>query len=94
MDLDKVMPFVIGGASGCLATTIIQPVDLVKVTIQLKSEENAQKNIKTKFGFMDAVKDIRSEGGGWLSFYRGLDSAIARQVFYTTTRLGIFKNLT
>lgn len=30
-------PFVIGGLSGMFATCIIQPVDMVKVTIQLKS---------------------------------------------------------
>ena len=37
--LDAIQPFVIGGASGMLATCVIQPVDMIKVTIQLKSEE-------------------------------------------------------
>jgi hypothetical protein len=36
--LDIIQPFVIGGLSGCLATMIIQPIDMIKVTIQLKSE--------------------------------------------------------
>jgi solute carrier family 25 oxoglutarate transporter 11 len=88
--MDSVMPFVIGGSSGMIATCVIQPVDLIKVSIQLNSE--AKKG--GKYGFFDAVRDIRSEGGGLRSFYRGIDSALARQLFYTTTRLGIFKNLT
>lgn len=37
--LDSIQPFVIGGLSGMFATCIIQPVDMIKVTIQLKSEE-------------------------------------------------------
>lgn len=37
--MDVVQPFLIGGLSGMFATCIIQPVDMIKVTIQLKSEE-------------------------------------------------------
>jgi solute carrier family 25 oxoglutarate transporter 11 len=37
--LDTIQPFVIGGLSGMFATCIIQPIDMVKVSIQLKSEE-------------------------------------------------------
>ena len=37
--LDSIQPFVIGGLSGMFATCIIQPVDMIKVSIQLKSEE-------------------------------------------------------
>ncbi len=36
---DKIQPFVIGGLSGMTATCIIQPIDMIKVTIQLKSED-------------------------------------------------------
>ena len=36
--LDVIQPFMIGGVSGCLATCVVQPIDLVKVRIQLKSE--------------------------------------------------------
>lgn len=35
--LDSIQPFAIGGISGMFATCIIQPVDMIKVTIQLKS---------------------------------------------------------
>ena len=36
------------------------------------------------------LKDIYSTTG-FRGFYRGLDSALARQVFYTTTRMGVYK---
>lgn len=35
--VDTVQPFWIGGLSGVLATCVIQPVDMIKVVIQLKS---------------------------------------------------------
>ncbi len=35
--LDSIQPFVIGGVSGMFATCLIQPVDMIKVSIQLKS---------------------------------------------------------
>ena len=31
---------------------------------------------------------------GIRGFYRGLDSAVTRQLFYATTRLGMYKTLT
>ena len=35
--LDAIQPFWIGGLSGMLATCVVQPIDMIKVTIQLKS---------------------------------------------------------
>jgi len=37
-------------------------------------------------------KEILSSGGV-SSFYKGIDSALTRQVFYTTSRLGIYKTV-
>lgn len=31
--------------------------------------------------------------GGPLGFYRGLSAALLRQIFYTTTRLGMYKTV-
>ena len=36
---DRMQPFMIGGLSGMTATCVIQPVDMIKVRIQIKSEE-------------------------------------------------------
>lgn len=78
--------FFFGGISGIIATLVIQPIDMVKVRIQLASESGgAVSPIKiTK----DYYRDYGLKG-----FYKGLDSAIIRQACYATTRLGIFYSL-
>lgn len=85
-------PFVIGGASGITATCFIQPVDMVKVRIQIKSEELARTGQKGSVSPFAVFKEIQ-QAHGIKGLYKGLDSAIARQIFYTTTRLGIYKTL-
>jgi solute carrier family 25 (mitochondrial oxoglutarate transporter), member 11 len=95
---EKAQPFVIGGFSGCIATSIIQPMDMLKVRIQIKSEEisklkAAGKSIEGQsVSPVTVFKEILSKGGVG-AFYKGLDSALTRQVFYTTSRLGIYKTL-
>lgn len=75
-------PFVNGGASGMLATCIMQPVDMVKVRIQLGD----------KGGPITVAKNlIRAQGFG--SLYKGLSAGLLRQATYTTARLGIYNNI-
>ena len=79
-----VMNFAFGGISGSTATLAIQPLDMIKVRIQLLSELG-RKNLS----FISVGREIVKESGfGYL--YKGLDSAIVRQLFYGTTRLGLF----
>ncbi|KAF9596567.1 hypothetical protein IFM89_012298 [Coptis chinensis] len=77
-----IKPFVNGGASGMLATCVIQPVDMIKVRIQLGQGSAVQvtKNM------------VREEGVGAL--YKGLSAGLLRQATYTTARLGTFRILT
>jgi solute carrier family 25 oxoglutarate transporter 11 len=98
--LDTAQPFWIGGLSGMLATCVIQPVDMIKIIIQLKSEELARTKQQGSVSFFSALRDIYSSEG-IKGFYRGylicnfsIDSALARQIFYTTTRMGVYKTLT
>jgi solute carrier family 25 (mitochondrial oxoglutarate transporter), member 11 len=76
--------FALGGMSGCTATLFIQPLDMVKVRIQLLSEMG-RKNV----GFLSVGKELIAENG-FKYLYKGLDTAIVRQIFYGTTRLGLF----
>lgn len=78
--------FLFGGISGILATLVIQPIDMVKVRIQLASESGKPTNP------IQITKDYYKENG-IKGFYKGLDSAIIRQACYATTRLGIFYSL-
>ncbi|KAF8725559.1 hypothetical protein HU200_020093 [Digitaria exilis] len=77
-----IKPFVNGGASGMLATCVIQPIDMVKVRIQL-GEGSAGQVTKN----MLANEGLRS-------FYKGLSAGLLRQATYTTARLGSFRVLT
>ncbi|RWR73620.1 Mitochondrial substrate/solute carrier [Cinnamomum micranthum f. kanehirae] len=77
-----VKPFVNGGASGMLATCVIQPVDMIKVRIQLGQGS----------GLHVAKTMLREEGFG--AFYKGLSAGLLRQATYTTARLGSFRILT
>ncbi|KAL5980794.1 hypothetical protein ACLOJK_028704 [Asimina triloba] len=96
-----VKPFVNGGASGMLATCVIQPIDMIKVRIQL-GQGSASQVTKTM---------LRNEGIG--AFYKnqpkvqsivsifqscalkllpfGLSAGLLRQATYTTARLGSFR---
>lgn len=78
--------FLVGTMSTMTATSCIQPMDMIKVRIQLASEGGGNT------GFVSTTKTIMSEGGVG-AFYRGIDSALLRQAVYGTARLGIYFNL-
>lgn len=85
---DVLKNFAIGGLSAMTATSIIQPIDMVKVRIQLKSEAKAE-NLSP----FSIAKEIHANEGGMKGFYKGIDSALLRQAVYATLRLGIYFNL-
>ncbi|OIW19228.1 hypothetical protein TanjilG_20353 [Lupinus angustifolius] len=77
-----IKPFVNGGVSGMLATSVIQPIDMIKVRIQLGQGSAA--HITTTM--------LKNEGVA--AFYKGLSAGLLRQATYTTARLGSFRILT
>lgn len=88
--LDALVPFIFGGISGCTATTAIQPIDTVKVRIQIQGEALGKGANTNPISVGKEI--IQSQGIKGL--YKGLDSALFRQITYGTARLGIFKTLT
>ena len=72
--LDAVLPFAIGGASGITATCFVQPIDMVKVRIQIKNEEVSKLKAQGKpFGSVSpfvVIKEIIASGG-FKTFYKG-----------------------
>jgi solute carrier family 25 oxoglutarate transporter 11 len=68
------LPFIIGGISGMVATTCIQPIDTIKVRIQIKGEGGTGKS-NASFSFI--AKEILTNQGV-KGFYKGLDSALFR----------------
>merc|ERR1711997_92215 len=84
-------PFLIGGLSGSSATCCIQPIDMVKVRIQLQGEGGGGGAVTTnplKIGARIVAED------GVTGLYRGLSAAILRQMTYGLTRLGVFRTIT
>jgi len=81
-----VRPFLIGGLSASSATCCIQPIDMVKVRIQLQTGQVNANPVNI------AATMLRTEGV--TIFYRGLSAAVFRQLTYGMTRLGVFRTLT
>ena len=71
-----------------IATTCIQPIDCVKVQIQIRSE-GGEKNLSP----FRIAKEIWNKKKSIRPFYAGYDSALLRQAVYTSTRLGLFYNI-
>lgn len=70
------------------ATAVIQPIDTVKVRIQLAGETG---KTASRSPFVICRNIIANEGVRGL--YQGLDSALFRQATYGTARLGFYKFL-
>lgn len=81
--------FLFGGLSGMTATSVIQPIDTIKVRIQLAGEAAGKGASGSPFKI--ASKILSQEGLS--GFYKGIDSALFRQATYSTTRLGLYKYL-
>ena len=80
------LPFVNGGLAGMAATACIQPIDMIKVRLQLAGE-----GIKTgpKPSVLGITRDIIAQGKV-LDLYTGISAGLLRQAVYTTARLGFF----
>ncbi|KAJ5216063.1 mitochondrial 2-oxoglutarate/malate carrier protein [Penicillium cinerascens] len=80
------LPFVNGGLAGMTATVVIQPVDMVKVRLQLAGEGAKTGPRPTALGI---TREIIASGKA-LDLYTGLSAGLLRQAVYTTARLGFF----
>ena len=80
------LPFVNGGLAGMVATSVIQPVDMIKVRLQLAGE-----GVKTgaKPTPLSVTRELLAAGKA-LDLYTGLSAGLLRQAVYTTARLGFF----
>ena len=80
------LPFINGGLAGMTATVVIQPVDMIKVRLQLAGEGVREGPRPTAFG---VARNIVASGKV-LDLYTGLSAGLLRQAVYTTSRLGFF----
>lgn len=80
------LPFINGGIAGMVATSVIQPIDMVKVRLQLAGE-GARGGVKPSP--ISVTRDIIAQGKV-MDLYTGLSAGLLRQAVYTTARLGFF----
>lgn len=80
-------PFLVGGTSATMATCTIQPLDMVKVRMQLAGEGSAA---AIDANPVSVARTIIKESGV-SGLYRGLSAGILRQLTYGMSRLGIFQ---
>jgi len=79
-----------GGISACMATSVIQPIDTVKVRIQL--QEGVKGGAKVNINPFTVFAQIAA-GEGPRALYTGLSAGLLRQLTYGTARLGVFQTL-
>lgn len=84
--LRAALPFLNGGLAGMAATSVIQPVDMIKVRLQLAGEGAKTGPRPTP---MTVTREILA-AGKVLDLYTGLSAGLLRQAVYTTARLGCF----
>ncbi|KAL3421842.1 mitochondrial 2-oxoglutarate/malate carrier protein [Phlyctema vagabunda] len=80
------LPFINGGAAGMVATTVIQPIDMIKVRLQLAGEGARTGPKPTP---LSVTREILASGKA-LDLYTGISAGLLRQAVYTTARLGFF----
>jgi solute carrier family 25 oxoglutarate transporter 11 len=78
--LPKSVIFASSGIGGCLGWAIVHPANTLAVRMNLSSMQH-----KT-FSFSTMIHE-----SGWMSLYDGLAAGVLRQVFYATTRFGLFE---
>ncbi|OAL52828.1 mitochondrial 2-oxoglutarate/malate carrier protein [Pyrenochaeta sp. DS3sAY3a] len=78
-----ILPFVAGCGSGMIATVCIQPIDTVKVRMQLTAQTTGTESP------LSVARGIIARGG-IASLYDGLSAGLLRQLVYGQLRLGLF----
>lgn len=68
------------------ATSVIQPIDMIKVRLQLAGQGLREGPKPTS---LSITRDLL-RSGKFLDLYTGLSAGLLRQAVYTTARLGIF----
>ena len=78
--LPKSVVFGTSGLGGCLGWMIVHPANTLAVRWNLASMQGKP------FHFGTMIRDT-----GWIGLYDGLSAGVLRQVFYATSRFGLFE---
>jgi solute carrier family 25 (mitochondrial oxoglutarate transporter), member 11 len=89
MSWPVLQPLLAGMIAGVAATLVVQPIDFIKLRQQLSGE--GVKSAARPSAISLTVEIVRTGGIGVL--YTGISAALARQVIYGSSRLGLFRLL-
>jgi len=78
------LKFLLGGLSCCIAALFTNPIDVVKVRLQLRGELSTAMNAGSPFRFISLM--VRDEGLS--AFFKGLAASLLREATYSTIRMG------
>lgn len=88
---EAITPFAVASIASCTATTVIQPMDTLKVRLQIASESRGMSGAAKESVATTAGRMLKAEGVG--AFYNGLSAALLRQFTYGTIRIGVYRYL-
>jgi solute carrier family 25 oxoglutarate transporter 11 len=88
----KAKYFMVAGVSGSVNTTIMFPMDTLKVRSQIANEEYGKKGERHIVNPLRLARDMLRDDG-FKAFYKGYDSSIFKQFTYQGTRMGTYKYL-
>jgi solute carrier family 25 oxoglutarate transporter 11 len=77
--------FVFGGVAGVMAWVIVHPANTLATRMNLLQSAQGEKRLGViSFGKQIVAKE------GWTALYKGLSAGIVRQLFYATSRIGLY----
>jgi len=79
-ELPQSIIFATSGLGGCIGWVMVHPANTMAVRWNLASMQGK------KFSFKTMIKE-----NGWKSLYDGLAAGVLRQIFYATSRFGLFE---
>merc|ERR1712137_160164 len=86
--LSRPVTFATAGLGGVIGWVIVHPFNTLAVRMNLQRLGSPTGHTERSF-YRYSVKVIQEEG--FISLYSGLSAGIARQVFYATSRFGLFE---
>lgn len=79
--------FATAGAGGLIGWAVVHPFNTLGIRMNLASQSGAAKNLSFGTYLIDTLK----KKGGAASLYNGLSAGLLRQLFYATSRFGLFE---
>jgi solute carrier family 25 (mitochondrial oxoglutarate transporter), member 11 len=84
----KFVSFFTAGLGGCLGWVVVHPFNTLAIRMNLASQAADATTAPKSFAAYSS-NVIKSEG--FMSLYSGLSAGVLRQIFYATSRFGLFE---